>query len=241
MRLRKYRRILSIIILNISLLAVEARPQAGPRNNCIKCHEFMGGDVAKPVAEWSGSVHQARGITCDQCHGGNPGLKIGALAGASSEEIRTWAKQAMYAAPNFAGAPSGQAQFDLCAKCHADSVKNYAASIMGVAFLQKKGGPSCTKCHGAHRNVIPAVPESCKGCHKDTTGYERLQVMTIGEAQVRELSRIRIQIAGEKVAGKYVFHQHLESFETGLIAWGMVALLFLLAVGLYRVLEKGKR
>ncbi len=195
--------------------------------------------MAKPVSEWTGSVHQDQGITCDQCHGGNPDLKIGGLQNLSPEQVLSLAKRAMYEVPNFVGAPAGQAEFDLCAKCHPDSVKAYAGSIMGQAYLQKKGGPSCAQCHGAHRNVIPPVPQSCKGCHQDTTGFDKLPAMNIAEAQVRELSHIRIQIGEEKVAGqKPLFSRHLESFETGLVSWGMVLLLFVVAIGLYRVLER---
>lgn len=195
--------------------------------------------MGKPVSQWFSSFHQEQGIACDQCHGGNPDLKLGDLRKLSPEDLRTLSKKAMYSAPDFVGAPSGQAQFDLCATCHPDSAKVYAASIMGQAYLLTKGGPSCTKCHGAHRNVIPAVPESCKSCHQDTTGFDKLSAMNITEVQVRELARLRIQLGEEKVAGKRpIFQRHLESFETGLITWGVVFLLFLAAVALYRLVER---
>jgi hypothetical protein len=218
-------------------------PQASPapesQNNCIQCHEFIGDEMGKPVSQWYGSIHQTHGITCDLCHGGNPNLEIGDLRNVSPEKIRTWSKRAMYAASNFIGAPTGQALFDLCAKCHPQSTANFAASLMGQAYLLKTGGPSCTRCHGAHRNVIPRVPDACKGCHQDTTGFDKLQVMTISEVQVRELARLRIQIAEQKVAGeRYLFHHHMESFQTALVIWGLVLLLFLAAVGLYRVMER---
>jgi hypothetical protein len=208
-------------------------------NSCIQCHEFSGGEMGKPVSLWSGSAHQKQGITCDQCHGGNPDLKMSNLRRLSPEDLRALSKKAMYSVPDFVGAPSGQAQFDLCAKCHPDSAKAYAGSIMGQAYLRSKGGPSCTQCHGAHRNVIPPVPESCKSCHKDTTGFDRIPAMNITEAQVRQLARIRVQVGEEKVAGKRpLFQRHLESFETGLITWGLVFLLFLAALGLHRVVKR---
>jgi hypothetical protein len=208
-------------------------------NDCIRCHQFIGGEMGKPVSQWSGSIHQRQGITCDQCHGGNPDLKIGNLRKLGPQEIHEWSKRAMYAIPNFAGAPSGQAQFDLCAICHPESAEVYAASIMGQAYLQAKGGPSCTQCHGAHRNAIPSVPESCKSCHQNTTGFDRVKAMSVTEVQVRELARLRIQLGVEKIAGKRpLFQGHLESFETGLITWGLVFLLFLAAVGLYRLVER---
>lgn len=197
--------------------------------------------MGKPVSQWFGSSHQTQGITCDQCHGGNPDLAEGDLRKLSSRQVRALSKRAMYAVPNFVGAPAGQAQFELCATCHPESTEDYAASIMGQAYLLKAGGPSCTTCHGAHRNVIPAVPESCKGCHQDTTGFERVRAMNITEVQVRELARIRVQMAEEKVVGeRFLFRHHLKSFQTALITWGLVLLLFLAAVGLYRAV-KGRR
>jgi Cytochrome c3 len=218
-----------------------ASPAIDPGNSCLQCHEYIGGEMGKPVSLWYGSIHQDQGITCDQCHGGNPDFKIGDLKKSTPQQVRNWAKGAMYSAPNFVGAPSGQAQFDLCATCHPDSAKVYTASIMGQAYLLKKGGPSCTQCHGAHRNVIPAVPQVCKGCHKDVTGFDRLPAMNITEAKVRELAHIRIQVGEEKVAGKGpLFQRHLESFETGLVSWSMVILLFLAAVGLYYLVERTK-
>jgi hypothetical protein len=212
------------------------------KNDCIQCHEFIGNEMGKPVPEWYGSVHQTQGITCDQCHGGNPDLETKDLKSLSQLEIRTLSKRAMYSASNFLGAPSGQTQFDLCAECHPESTKVYASSIMGQAYLLRTGGPSCTRCHGAHRNTIPVVPESCRGCHQDTTGFDRFEAMNITDVQVQELARFRIQRAEEKVAGRrLLFKGHLESFETGMIVWGLVLLLFLVAVGLYRVVERSKK
>jgi hypothetical protein len=235
---------LSVAVLSIFLFLLMGPGMSASKvkNDCIQCHEFVGNEMGKPVTEWYGSIHQTQGITCDQCHGGNPDLEIGDLKNLSQQEIRILSKRAMYSTPNFVGAPSGQTQFDLCAKCHSEPTKVYASSIMGQSSLQKTGGPSCTRCHGAHRNIIPPVPESCRGCHQDTTGFDRFEAMNITDAQVQELARFRIQRAEEKVAGeRLLFKGHLESFQTGMIVWGLVVLLFLAAVGLYRIVERSKK
>jgi hypothetical protein len=63
--------------------------------------------------------------------------------------------------------------------------------------------------------------------------------MSIPDVQVRELARIRIQMAEEKVEGERpLFQHHLESFQTAVVVWGLMLLLFLAAVGLYRVVER---
>jgi hypothetical protein len=241
----KMRGCLLVGVLSIFLflsLPQQTMPATRVKNNCIQCHEFIGSEMGKPVSQWYGSIHQTQGINCDQCHGGNPDLEIGDLKSLSQQEIRTLSKRAMYSVPSFVGAPTGQAQFDLCAKCHPESTKIYASSIMGQAYLQGTGGPSCTRCHGPHRNIIPRVPESCRSCHRDTTGFDQFQVMNITGAQVRELAQLRVQIAEGKVAGgRPLFKGHLESFQTGIIVWGLVLLLFLSAVGLYRLMERSKK
>ena len=232
--------ILMGLVACLPLTRAWSAPESG--NACIDCHTFMGGDLAKPVSEWQGSIHQSQDITCDLCHGGNADLRLGNLQEASSTQLNSLAKQAMYSVSDFVGAPSGQAQFDVCANCHPDVVKTYSGSIMGKAYLQAKGGPSCTRCHGAHRNVIPSVPEVCKGCHQDTTGFAQLPAMNITDVQVQELARIRIHLGQEKVTGRGpLIKGHLESLGTGAVVWGMVLLLFLVSIGLHRLLKGGEK
>lgn len=131
----------------------------------------------------------------------------------------------------------------MCAQCHSDSVDRYASSIMGKAYLNGEGGPSCVACHNAHKNVMPAVPKSCESCHKDTTGFDRIDPMNVTEATINELSRIRIQLAEEKAKGAKPrlapgFPEDLDPYQIGLLAFGGV--LFMLVIGylVYLTLEK---
>ena len=41
-------------------------------SSCISCHREMGEDLAKPVELWQESIHKKNGISCHNCHGGNP-------------------------------------------------------------------------------------------------------------------------------------------------------------------------
>ncbi|MEB3323263.1 MAG: cytochrome b/b6 domain-containing protein, partial [Synechococcaceae cyanobacterium] len=68
-----------------------------------------------------------------------------------------------------------------CGKCHEDIVSEYAESVHGEAAM--KGipeAPACTDCHGEHRILSPAQPDSptyatnmpkmtCERCHADVT------------------------------------------------------------------------
>ena len=123
------------------------------------------------------------------------------MQGLSGDEFAAIQSAAMSKALGFVGKPSGQAMFSMCEQCHSASVRRFADSIMGNAYLQNKGGPSCVTCHHAHRNVVSAVPETCSECHKETTGFAQIDPMNVTDATIAQLSRIRIQVAEEKTRG----------------------------------------
>lgn len=234
-----------VLLLSCMLVAASTASGDQPRNACITCHEFLGGELAKPVSEWRGSIHQQNGITCDLCHGGDASISLGNVGGLSSKEFEDARSRAMSKSHGFRGKPSGKAMFDLCGQCHVASVGRYAGSIMGKAYLGDKGGPSCVKCHNAHNNVIPEVPKVCAGCHKDTTGFNQIDPMNVTESTLDELSRIRIKIAEEKARGARPslipeLPEDLGSVQIGLVAFGAVVILFIIGYVVYIVLEKRK-
>ncbi len=209
--------------------ASQHKSGAAKNISCVTCHKTLGGELAKPVAEWTGSVHQQNGITCNMCHGGDPAA--------------TSMDKAMSKDHGFIGAPHGQAQFDACGKCHATEVAEYAKSIMGKAYLEGKGGPSCAKCHGAHHNAIPEVPQLCKSCHKDTTGFDQIDPMNVTEATVQMLSKMKIKLGEQKVAGTRPsvvpkIKEDLDPYVIGLIAFGGSIFVFILGYIIYLILEK---
>ncbi|MCA9672333.1 MAG: cytochrome c3 family protein [Myxococcales bacterium] len=70
-----------------------------------------------------------------------------------------------------------------CASCHEKVSKVYALSVHGKALARAssaKDVPSCTDCHGAHRNLDPKtqgarakVHELCGKCHSDKKRMKR--------------------------------------------------------------------
>jgi hypothetical protein len=210
---------------------------------CITCHTFMGGELARPVAEWNASVHRQNGITCDLCHGGNANVDVGDIKSLSPQEFADRQSRAMSKSHGFIGKPSGKEMFAMCARCHSDSVDRYAGSIMGTAYLGGKGGPSCVTCHNAHNNIIPSVPKVCEGCHKDTTGFDRIDPMSVSESTINELSRIRIHLAEEKARGAKPplapgLPEDLDPYQIGLLAFGGVLVMFIIGYLVYVTLEK---
>jgi hypothetical protein len=219
---------------------VSAEKKSGP---CITCHEFLGGELARSVSEWKVSVHRQNGITCDLCHGGNMGVDVGDVKQLSGQQFEDRRSRAMSRSYGFIGKPSGKEMFAMCARCHGDSVDRYAGSIMGRAYLDGKGGPSCVACHQAHNNIMPAVPKACESCHKDTTGFDRVDPMNVSESTINELSRMRIQLAEEKAKGAKPplapeFPEDLDPYQIGFLAFGAVIVMFVIGYLVYVTLEK---
>lgn len=227
------------VLLSLAGAAARADQQAGA---CVTCHSFMGGALAKPVKEWKSSVHHQNGITCDLCHGGNADIDLGDINKLSAKEFAAKKSSAMSKAAGFVGKPTGQALFDMCGKCHDNSVARYSRSIMGRAYLDRKGGPACVTCHNAHNNVMPEVPKVCKSCHKDTSGFDRIDPMNVTRTTINQLSRIRVRLAEEKAKGKRPllpeFPKDLGTYQIGLVSFGAVLVLFLVGCLVYVILEK---
>ena len=210
---------------------------------CVTCHSFLGGQLARPVGEWTASVHRQNGVTCDLCHGGNAGIAVGNIRNLSGQEFADRKSRAMSKSRGFIGRPAGREMFAMCGRCHSNSVGRYAGSIMGRAYLEGKGGPSCVVCHNAHNNIMPAVPQVCQSCHKDTTGFDRIDPMNVSAATIEDLSRIRIKLAEEKAKGAKPplapeFPEEMDPYQTGLAAFGAVLVMFVIGSLVYMALEK---
>ncbi len=227
-----------MFFLCVADVRAEQKPAA-----CIVCHTFLGGELARPVQEWYGSIHQQNGITCDRCHGGDASVDLGNVKDLAGQQFAEKMASAMSPARGFIGKTSGKDLFTACGRCHKQSVDRYAKSIMGKAYLEGKGGPSCVTCHHAHRNTMPEVPKVCQSCHKDTEGFDQIDPMDVTESTVVALSGIRIKIAQEKAIGKKPvfipeFPSDLDAFQIGFFAFGAVLVLFMIGYVVYRVLEK---
>jgi hypothetical protein len=222
---------------------INAHADQKRENACITCHEFLGGKLAKPVFDWKGSIHQQNGITCNYCHGGNADINLGNVKRLSQQQFAKVQALAMSKSNGFIGVPAGKAIFDTCRQCHSKYVDRYENSIMGKAYLDNKGGPSCVTCHNAHHNALPDVPKVCKSCHKDTSGFAGIDPMNVNETTINTLSKIRIKIAQQKVRGDNPplipeFPEEIGAYQVGFVAFGAVFILFIIGYITYILLEK---
>ncbi len=142
-------------------------------DQCQACHEAI--DDA-PSKSFKHDVHFRKGLSCADCHGGNP----------KSDD----AEAAMNKKEGFIGAPKGDEISKTCAACHADPEamrrygsqlptnqwENLQASVHGkLSTNGKEHIVQCTTCHSAHGIVSvkdPASPvsplhvvETCTRCH----------------------------------------------------------------------------
>lgn len=145
-------------------------------NTCADCHEMLGGDNGVVVTDWRRSAHANRGVTCANCHGGDPNAPE--------------ASAAMDVDAGFIGKPAREAIPALCASCHADVVfmrqynlptdqySKYQESVHGQRLAQ--GDPKVATCfdchdgHATHETNDPRadvyrlnVPLLCASCHAD--------------------------------------------------------------------------
>lgn len=172
------------------LLGLRTEPLAEQRGtSCTICHakpeiaEIVGEGSAAIVEHERTGAHAAAGLSCHDCHGGNPDPALAEDLGAMDKD---------YKAAPYVGAPARADIPAFCGRCHSDpsrmkrfkpdarvdQEKEYWTSRHGVLL---KGGDTkvatCVDCHGAHGIVGPGdaqspvhpqrVADTCSHCHSD--------------------------------------------------------------------------
>jgi hypothetical protein len=149
-----------------------AQTAAAPeKDRCFACHSEA---ETKEGLAYRADIHHARGVSCADCHGGDPTL--------DDQDA------AMNKAKGFVGVPKGSDIPKLCARCHGaaagafksrynlkDVASDFFAGAHGKALQGNDKGPTCVSCHGIHSIVdvkdpkSPVhplhVPQTCGGCH----------------------------------------------------------------------------
>ena len=146
-----------------------------PETVCIRCHGAQPGRLGEPVKLWKESVHAAGGISCHNCHGGDP------------------ADMAMAMRPErgFIGVPKREAIPGFCGRCHVGVMEDYLASAHGLAL--GKEGPHCVTCHGNHavRKATPALinPKDCSRCHDYGRAEDIKSAMAETDLRITDIER----------------------------------------------------
>ncbi len=166
--------LLIFFTLNFYILA-EEESSTQITNQCLSCHKE---DDNLPDDFSTFDIHIKSGITCSDCHGGDPNT--------DDEDLSMSKKN------GFVGVPENTSVPTFCGRCHSDikymrkfrprietdQVTQYYTSVHGIQL--KKGDENvavCTSCHTAH-SILPAndprsttyainIPETCNKCHGD--------------------------------------------------------------------------
>lgn len=139
-------------------------------NSCEQCHSdpkflVQNKKLYDYYRDWSVSIHRQEGVTCVDCHGGNPKATTKAAAH-GSESLRSSDASSPI---NYANIPA------TCATCHEHIYDKYRKSAhfqhLKVAD-QTEQGPNCVTCHGS-LNVsvlnVTTVRATCAQCHNEDT------------------------------------------------------------------------
>jgi len=171
---------LALSALTLVTAAEPPRPPAGPTplaTSCAMCHAEMDGDLQDPVTRARDDIHFQKGLSCHDCHGGDP-LAMDDMDAAHSR-ARGWK-----------GKPARTAIPGLCARCHSDAVfmkrfDPHARVDQLSEYLTSRHGKRlsagddrvavCVDCHGVHgiravsdprSSVYPTnVADTCGRCH----------------------------------------------------------------------------
>lgn len=160
---------LSLLVLMIlTFLAVPALAQADD-SVCIQCHGGQTGRLGEPVEQWRTSVHAENGISCHDCHGGDP----------------TDFAMAMSPERGFLGVPDYTEVPDFCGRCHVGVAEAYKGGAHGQAL--EAGAAQCVVCHGNHAiqraNLDLINEDACSQCHS----YERAALIRLSLVETDQM------------------------------------------------------
>jgi len=178
---------LGLLLAAAGLLRV---PSAVAMHSCIDCHKTLKEErLSRPALKIGDDFHVARGLTCDNCHGGDH-------TASGKERSHSGAK-------GFLGKPKRQEIPEFCGKCHSDprymrkfnpsirtdQVKEYFTSVHGKKLREGDQKVAvCISCHDVH--AIRAikdqaawtypikVAETCGRCHGDASYMKDYKIPT---------------------------------------------------------------
>jgi len=175
-----------VVFLFVTLIAAAAAAADQPPTSCIQCHgsdaDLFDDQARAKVKRFVNDVHARVGLSCHDCHGGNPDPQADLAAAMDAE----FAPNPYIGAPKRAGIP------DFCGRCHSsaaymkrfnpaarvDQVAEYRTSTHGRQLARGDANvATCIECHSVHdirRRSDPDSPvypthvaETCSRCHSD--------------------------------------------------------------------------
>jgi len=175
---RSVRRYGTYLFCLIATVAVCSSVSAQQKSSCIECHiKLEDPRLSAPAKLFDNDIHRGRGLSCNDCHGGDPN--------SDTKEAAKDPRKGYLGKPKTLDIPA------YCGKCHSDAnlmkrfnpglrvdqEKEYYTSVHGK-LLREKGETrvaTCISCHSVHgiraitdplSSVYPSnVAETCSRCH----------------------------------------------------------------------------
>jgi len=124
----------------------------------LECHATTIDKIAKSNYEqWTRSKHALFNVTCDNCHGGDPGSNIKEKAHTGVNRSSDFNSTVFYR-----NVP------ETCGKCHTQELKEFRESLHYQRLKALKQAPTCDTCHSPHEFKVLNVSEFqelCSQCH----------------------------------------------------------------------------
>jgi hypothetical protein len=191
--------LVTTLAIGAALLATSPAMAAELRTtSCTACHtdaDLFDEEALAIVESFRLDVHAEVGLSCHDCHGGNP-------AGSVADDLFA-AMDETFSLNPYRGAPDRVEIPGFCAHCHSsptymrrfrpdvrvDQEREYWTSRHGEALAEGDGNvATCTDCHGIHgirrvgdpdSSVYPTrVAQTCNACHGDA---ERMAGYTLAD------------------------------------------------------------
>lgn len=179
----------------------------------LECHADTIAKIAKSNYEqWTKSKHALVGVTCDQCHGGNPQAEDKETAHANIGTAEDENSPVYYR-----NVP------ETCGKCHVEEYTQFRNSTHYQKLEALEQAPTCTTCHNPHlfKVLDPSNMQAvCQNCHSVEAGIAPADIPLKAKRDLEAVGRLksRINRAEEaiqkaRIEGKTIPESALEKLE----------------------------
>jgi len=187
---------LSLNLVLLSMLAVSTMTFASECEICHSNQDFYAQDrkLYAYYQDWLTSPHQAAGLSCEDCHGGDPTAHDVQAAHHDIAPLMD-TKSTLY----YKNQPA------TCGTCHADKASEFKQSKHYEALMADSIAPTCTTCHRAmnrkpyYRDILLY---GCRTCHNEQN-VDRIPLVT---GRAREILH-RLNLAKAYLGWTTVYYQ----------------------------------